>query len=165
MPSVDAAHTPSILPAPSTSELACVAVCWCACRTFEQSVPSRTYTVKLPRQRQQLQHTQQQLKQQLNADDSKASDLQASAAELQANSVDAGAAAAQLQQGTSELDDDPFAEQPVLPVTWLSYKGSSSFLVWVAGQGAGQVSSRRWHGLQSAFLQNVLPSRCAAQNV
>lgn len=91
--------------------------------------------------------------------------MQASAAELHANSVDAGAAAAQLQQETSELDDDPFAEQPVLPVTWLSYKGSSSFLVWVAGQGAGQVSSRRWHGLQSAFLQNVLPSRCAAHNV
>jgi hypothetical protein len=47
------------------------------------------------------------------------------------------------EQEASADSDDSNAEQPVLPVTWLSYKGqgSSTFLVWVAGQAAGQVSS------------------------
>jgi hypothetical protein len=48
-----------------------------------------------------------------------------------------------LEQEASAGSNDPFAEQPVLPVTWLSCQGqgSSTFLVWVAGQSAGQVSS------------------------
>jgi hypothetical protein len=64
-----------------------------------------------------------------------------------------------LEQEASESDEDTFAEQPMLPVTWLSYKGpdSRSFLVWVAGQGAGQVSSfckRRcmWHACISGAV-------------
>jgi hypothetical protein len=102
--------------------------------------------VKLPRQRQQQQQTTQQPQQQRETGNS--GSLQQSSGEQQGDSVEAAAEAAAaaamlVEQEALDADEDPFAEQPVLPVTWLSYKGqgSSSFLVWVAGQGAGQVGN------------------------
>jgi hypothetical protein len=86
---------------------------------------------------------EQSLKQHCQVDASEAS-LQPSSADNQSDSPSTAAAATLLlDREASAGNDDPFAEQPVLPVTWLSYKGqgSSTFLVWVAGQAAGQVSS------------------------
>jgi hypothetical protein len=86
---------------------------------------------------------EQSLQQHCQVDPSEAS-LQPSPADKGCDSPSTAAAATLLlEREASAGSDDPFAEQPVLPVTWLSYKGqgSSTFLVWVAGQAAGQVSS------------------------
>lgn len=48
----------------------------------------------------------------------------------------------QLQPGAEESYSNLLQEQPILPVTWVSYKGdgSSRFRLWVGGQAAGQVN-------------------------
>lgn len=94
-----------------------------------------------------MQHTEQQLQQQREADISEASSFKPSPAEQQSSSSNAAVAAAPappLQHEDSEAAEESCTAQLMLPVTWLSYKGQDSniFLVWVAGRGAGQVSSR-----------------------
>lgn len=124
-------------------------VCVECCRTYEQVVASRSYSAKLPRRTKAAQQQKPQ------------SAVQAATAAKQKNAAGTPAAAdtssstaadwlqeQSQQQQQQQLEgqesdcDDPFKEQPILPITWVSYKegNSSRFLLWVGGQAAGQVS-------------------------